>query len=203
MRAAIYLRVSDKKQESTNQLQPLKDLALALGHTITNEYVDHFSAGQGKLRKQFEQMFEDARVRKFDIILFWSLDRFSREGVLETLSHLQKLNSYKVGWKSYTEQYLDSTGIFREAVIAIIATVAKQERVRISERVKAGMQRAYEAGGCIGRKPVDVDPKIIDGLVAEGLSVRLAQEKLASMGIVISRGSVHSLMKPSNKGMAI
>jgi len=48
-------------------------------------------------------------------VLFWALDRFSREGTLPTLLHLQRLDSYGVAWKSYTEQYLDSTGIFKDA----------------------------------------------------------------------------------------
>ena len=43
-------------------------------------------------------MFEDASQRKFDLILFWSLDRFSREGVLETLQHLQRLKASGVQW---------------------------------------------------------------------------------------------------------
>ena len=38
-------------------------------------------------------MFKDASQRKFDLVLFWSLDRFSREGVLETLNHLQRLGA--------------------------------------------------------------------------------------------------------------
>jgi hypothetical protein len=33
---------------------------------------------------------------------------------------LQRLTSYGVAWRSFTEQYLDSTGIFREAVISIL-----------------------------------------------------------------------------------
>jgi hypothetical protein len=33
-------------------------------------------------------MFADARQRKFDLVLFWSLDRLSREGVSATLNHL-------------------------------------------------------------------------------------------------------------------
>jgi DNA invertase Pin-like site-specific DNA recombinase len=68
--------------------------------------------------------------------LVWTLDRFSREGVLETLNYLQRLTSYGINWRSQTKQYLDSTGIFREAVIAILAAVAKQERVRIGERTR-------------------------------------------------------------------
>jgi DNA invertase Pin-like site-specific DNA recombinase len=41
-------------------------------------------------------MFEDASQRKFDLVLFWSLDRFCREGVRETLNHLERLTNYGV-----------------------------------------------------------------------------------------------------------
>ena len=58
-------------------------------------------------------MFAAASRREFDCILFWSLDRFSREGVFETLQHLQRLTAYGVGYCSYTEQYLDSCGLSR------------------------------------------------------------------------------------------
>ena len=81
-------------------------------------------------------MFSDASKRKFSVLLFWSLDRFSREGVLETLQHLNRLTSYGVNYRSFTEQYFDSCGVFRDAVISILATIAKQERIRISARAK-------------------------------------------------------------------
>src|SRR5258707_10883117 len=97
-------------------------------------------------------MFSAASKRKFEVLLFWSLDRLSREGVLETLQHLQRLTSYGVGYRSYTEQYLDSCGIFRDAVIGILAAVAKQERIRLSERTVAGLERA-KAQGRIGGRP--------------------------------------------------
>jgi hypothetical protein len=58
---------------------------------------------------------------------------------------------YGVGYKSYTEQYLDSTGIFKEAVISILAIVAKQERVRLSERTRAGIERAKSKGTKLGK----------------------------------------------------
>jgi DNA invertase Pin-like site-specific DNA recombinase len=60
-------------------------------------------------------MMEAARQRRFDLLLFWSLDRFSREGVSAILNHLERLSSYGVDWRSYTEQYLDSLGPFRDA----------------------------------------------------------------------------------------
>jgi DNA invertase Pin-like site-specific DNA recombinase len=80
------------------------------------------------------------------LVLFWALDRFSREGVSATLKHLETLTSYGVAWRSYTEQYLDSAGIFRDAIISIVATLAKQERIRISERTLAGLARARANG---------------------------------------------------------
>jgi DNA invertase Pin-like site-specific DNA recombinase len=84
-------------------------------------------------------MFEDASRRKFDLLLFWALDRLSRKGALRTLQHLDRLESYGVGFRSYTEPYFDSCGIFKEAVVSIVATLAKQERIRLSERTRAGL----------------------------------------------------------------
>ena len=66
----------------------------------------------------------------------------SREGTVETLNHLEeRLTSYGVNYRSFTEQYLDSTGVFKEAVIGILAAVAKQEHLRLSERTIAGLRR--------------------------------------------------------------
>jgi DNA invertase Pin-like site-specific DNA recombinase len=117
-------------------------------------------------------MFQDASQRKFDCVLFWSLDRLSREGVLETLQYLQRLTSYGVAWRSFTEQYLDSTGIFRDAVISILAVVAKQERIRISERVRAGLERARSKGKVFGRPRRAVDVSRVAQLRQLGRSYR-------------------------------
>jgi DNA invertase Pin-like site-specific DNA recombinase len=105
-------------------------------------------------------------------VLFWALDRFSREGVTETLNYLKVLDSYGVAWKSFTESYLDSTGMFKEAVIAILAAVAKQEHARLSERVVAGLRRAKREGKVLGRKRIIVDRDKIRAMRANGQSVR-------------------------------
>src|SRR4029077_3597645 len=122
-------------------------------------------------RTAFQAMFKDASQRKFDLLLFWASDRLSREGVLETLQHLSRLTSYGVGYRSFTEQYFDSCGIFKDAVIAIIATVAKQERVRISLRVRAGLEVARAKGKRIGRpfahSPIDGDADCHRGLLCQ------------------------------------
>ena len=95
---------------------------------------------------------------------------------METLNHLQRLTSYGVNYRSFTEQYLDSTGIFKEAVIGILPAVAKQERVRLSERTIAGLQRAKAKGRVGGRpKAEDAEPRLvakIGRLRAQGRSNR-------------------------------
>jgi len=81
MRVALYARVStrDKGQETENQLRQLRDFAIHSGWTIVAEYIDHES-GKVSDRAEFQRMFEDASRRQFDVLLFWSLDRLSREG---------------------------------------------------------------------------------------------------------------------------
>jgi len=152
MKVAIYARVStkDKGQSTDNQLLDLRRYAQVHGWDIYKEYAEEES-GSTANREQFKKLFADAHQRKFDLVLFWSLDRFSREGALPTLQHLNTLESYGVGYKSYTEQYLDSTGIFKDAVISILAIVAKQERVRLSERTRAGIERARGKGTKLGK----------------------------------------------------
>jgi DNA invertase Pin-like site-specific DNA recombinase len=176
MKAVIYARVSTKdgRQDVENQLRQLREYAHTQQWTVEREYIDHAS-GKRSDREQLVQMLTGASRRDFDVLLFWSLDRLSREGVLETLNYLQRLSLYGVSYRSLTEQYLDSTGIFREAVIGILAAVAKQERIRISERTIAGLQRAREQGRIGGRPKAEDDFKLVrrvDALRVEGKSIR-------------------------------
>jgi DNA invertase Pin-like site-specific DNA recombinase len=177
MKTAIYARVSTKdgRQEAENQLKQLRTFAAKMGWEIVHEYVDKASGNRGD-RDQFQKMFTAASKRQFDCLLFWSLDRLSREGTVKTLNHLEQLNGYGVNYRSFTEQYLDSTGIFKEAVIGILAAVAKQERVRLSERTIAGLERAKAQGRVGGRpKAEDSEPKLvakIERLRSQGHSIR-------------------------------
>jgi DNA invertase Pin-like site-specific DNA recombinase len=83
-----------------------------------------------------------------------------------------------VAWKSFTEQYLDSTGMFRDAVIAILATIAKQEHARLSERVVAGLRRAKREGKVLGRKRIIVDREKVRNMHTSGASVRAIAAQL-------------------------
>ena len=179
MKIALYLRVSTDKQETENQAVQLRDFAPTQGWQIVDEYVD-YEAGSKSDRVEFQRMFKDASQHKFDLVLFWALDRLSREGVLETLQHLNRLTSYGVGFRSYTEQFFDSCGVFKDAIIAIMATLAKQERVKRAERTRAGLARVRAAGKRLGR-PITLNGHHraeISRLTAQGHSLRAVARQL-------------------------
>jgi DNA invertase Pin-like site-specific DNA recombinase len=161
MRVAIYARVStdDKGQDPENQLRELRAWCASAGHTIIHEYVDHESGRKGAdKRKAFAALFDEASKRKFECVIFWSLDRFSREGMVPTIMHLQRLHSYGVGFHSYTEAHLATDNeLVRNILLALLASLAKVEAQKISERTKAGMARAKAKGKQIGRPSIDLE----------------------------------------------
>jgi DNA invertase Pin-like site-specific DNA recombinase len=157
MRVAIYARVStdDRGQDSENQLAQLRTWCTAADHTIVAEFVDHASGAKGAdKRLQFAAMLDAAHRRQFDLLLVWALDRLSREGMVPTILHLQRLAAAGVAFHSYTEPLLSTDSeVVRDIVLAVMASLAKMERQKISERTKAGLERARAKGKRLGRAP--------------------------------------------------
>ena len=162
MRIAIYARVStdDKGQDPENQLRQLREWCANAGHEVVHEYIDKESGRKGTNgRKHFAALFEDAHKRKFDSVLFWSLDRFSREGMVPTILHLQHLTAAGVGFHSYTEPHLATDNeLVRNILLSVLSSLAKVEAQKISERTRAGMAKARAAGKHIGRP--SISPKL-------------------------------------------
>jgi DNA invertase Pin-like site-specific DNA recombinase len=160
-RAAIYARVStdDKGQTPDNQLLQLRAWCERMGYPIVHEYVEHENGGKGaEYRKQLAAMFSGAARREFDLLLVWSLDRFSREGMAATVAHLQRLASHGVAFRSLTEEHLSTENeLVRNILLATLSSLAKLEREKISQRTKAGLERARANGKVLGR------PKFSDG----------------------------------------
>ena len=78
-----------------------------------------------------------------------------------------------MAYKSYTEPFFDSCGVFKDAVVAIMATLAKQERVKRAERTRAGLAVARAKGKTLGRpKTVTTSKQEIVRLRAQGHSLR-------------------------------
>jgi DNA invertase Pin-like site-specific DNA recombinase len=178
MKIAIYARVSTDKQENGNQVDQLREFAAKQGWQIVAEYVDTVTGSGKKARTQFERMMLGASQKQFDLLLFWKLDRLSREGVRKTLTYLEQLDAWGVAWRSYQEPYLDSCGVMKDLVISVMALMAQQERIAISDRTKAGLQRAVRAGKTLGRRAVVVDVSRARKLQREGLGLRPIAKKM-------------------------
>src|SRR5262249_9721650 len=111
MQVAIYARVStdDKGQDPENQLRQLREWCGRMGYPVVNEYVEHENGDKGtEYRKQLAAMFVGAARREFDLLLVWSLDRFSRQGMAATVAYLQRPAAHGVAFRSFTEEHFST-----------------------------------------------------------------------------------------------
>ncbi|MCX6654325.1 MAG: recombinase family protein [Candidatus Bathyarchaeota archaeon] len=205
MKVGIYARVSideqDREsrqfQDPENQLEPLRNWAKSREWEITGEYIDRCSGGDHN-RPKFKQMLNDAFLRKFSIILVWKLDRFSREGISHTLSYLQQLRSRGIAVRSLTESWVDTSvdNPIGEFLIAVFSWVASEERRKISERTKLGIQRRKNLGIWRGGRPaIKATPEQeiqIKELLAQGKSIQsiIRKTKVGRKAITQLKGSL-------------
>lgn len=195
MKVAIYCRVStrDKGQETANQRLQLESFAREQGWKVQKIYEDRASGKRGESgREAFREMFAAAARREWNLLLFWSLDRFSREGAFPTLRYLTRLSELGVSYRSYTEEYINSTGIFGDVIVSLLATLAKQETIRLSERTIAGLERSRALGRVGGRPRVKCDCAEVLRLHADGKSLAAISREMG-----VSKTSIHRLIKRS------
>lgn len=190
MRVRIYVRVSKKTLNTDNQLHDLRTFAASqAGWEVTGEYVETVSGSGLKERKQFDLMMQDASRHEFDLLLFWKLDRVSREGISATLRCLENLKAWGVGWRSYQEPWLDTgnemvTGI----VLSVIAAMAKQERQTLIDRTMAGLRTAKRNGKILGRPRRVIDWQQVNERVANGESVRSIARSMSVSHSLLLKG---------------
>ena len=162
MRTAIYARVSTDKQDHENQMPEL----LACNPCL--QFVDYATGKTGD-RDQFQAMLRAAENHEFDELVVWSLDRLTREGTLSTLLYLDKFAKLGITVRALH----DDTS--NELLVLIKSWTAKEERLRISLRTKAGMQRAKQrgtrSGRAIGRPRAGLESRCRE-LRASGLSLK-------------------------------
>lgn len=193
MRVAIYCRVSTKEkgQNTANQLRQLKAFAAKQEWTIVNVYEEHVSGRKGERdREVFRQVFADAGKRKWDCLLFWSLDRLTRQGAFATMKYLSRLSELGIGYRSYTEEYVSTLGVFGDVIVSLLATLAKQEAIRVSERTKAGLERARSRGRFGGRPRSSVTREQVQRLHKGGKSISAIATELG-----IGKSTAHRLLQ--------
>jgi len=154
-RAALYIRVSTIDQHPEMQQGELRQYAAHQNVHVVREYTDHGFSGTKARRPALDELMEDARRHKFDVLMVWSIDRLARS-TKHLLQTLDELNGLGIQFLSLREQ-IDSDGPLGRAILVIVSAMAELERCMIIERVRAGMRRAKLEGRRIGRAPLQVN----------------------------------------------
>ncbi len=148
-RVALYARVSTSDQSTDSQLLDLRRYVQDRGWQALNEYCDNGISGTKDSRPALNQLMDDAKKRRFDIVLVWRFDRFARS-TKHLILALEEFRNLGIDFVSYQEN-IDTSSPLGGAIFVIISAVAQLERDIIAERVKAGLRRARENGKRLGR----------------------------------------------------
>ncbi len=119
------------------------------------EYCDNGVSGTKDSRPALNQLMNDAKKCRFDVVLVWRFDRFSRS-TKHLILALEEFRNLGIDFVSYQEN-VDTSSPLGGAILTIISAVAQLERDIIVERVKAGLRKAKENGKRLGHPRVTVD----------------------------------------------
>jgi len=185
-RTAIYARVSTVDQSTESQLLDLRKYVSARGWQIYREFVDEGISGTKDSRPALDQLMDDARKRRFDVVLVWRFDRFARS-TKHLILALEEFRNLGIDFVSFQEN-IDTNSPLGSAIFTIISAVAQLERDIIAERVKAGLRRARENGKKLGRpKGTSLDLDKVQRLRTQGLSLQQIATELNTSKTTISR----------------
>ncbi len=184
-RVGIYARVSTLDQSTDSQLLDLRHYVQDRGWKVYREYVDAGISGTKESRPELDRLMDDAKKRKFDIVLVWRFDRFARS-TRHLINALEEFKNLGIDFVSFQEN-IDTASPLGSAIFTIISAVAQLERDIIAERVKAGLRRAKENGKRLGRPRVNVDPDEIHRLRLMGLSLRQIATELGCSRSTVAR----------------
>jgi len=153
---AIYVRVSTEEQAKEGlsidaQIDKCKSFCNARDWSVFKIYKDAgYSAGSMN-RPALELLLRDAQEKKFDIILVYKIDRFSRK-LRDLIMVLDDLKEKGINFTSVTEQ-IDTTSAMGEAFFQIIGVFAQLERGMVKERVELAFERKIKFGEALYRAP--------------------------------------------------
>ncbi len=158
-RAALYYRVSTSDQSTAMQEGDLRRFAEARGFTVVQEYTDSAISGATRRRPALDQLMEDARKKRFGVVLVWRFDRFARS-TKHLLDALEEFRHLGIDFISYNEN-MDTSSPMGAAMFTILAAIAQLERDIIRERVTAGVRQAMKKRASWGRRKIEqTDPAV-------------------------------------------
>lgn len=159
---AAYIRCSTSEQTADIQRPALIQMAAARGWAPVF-YEDQAVSGV-KERPELERVLKLARQGKLAGVMVWALDRLGRSSY-EVAGIILELDRLGVKIVSHQESWLDTFSPARSLLIYVFSWVAEQERARLIERTKAGIQHARDhgtkSGRPIGRPFVEIKPQLL------------------------------------------
>ncbi len=177
MKAAIYARVSTSDQHNEIQVNELTEYVARRGWDLAGVYQDEMS-GAGARRPGLDALMRDARLRKFDTVLVWKLDRFGRS-LVNCVAGIQELAALGVRFIAVSQGLdTDAASPTSQLLLHILAAVAQFERELIRERVAAGMKNAKAHGKHVGRPRREIDARRIVQMRERGMSFPVIAREL-------------------------
>jgi DNA invertase Pin-like site-specific DNA recombinase len=184
MKVASYIRISTVEQTTALQVDELQRYIAARGWESVGTYEDTMS-GAKSARPGLCRLMTDARLRKFDVVICWKLDRFGRS-LVDCLNNIRDLDSAGVRFIAITQNIdTDQQNPASRFALHILAAAAEFERSLIKERVKSGMQAARRRGTVLGRPKAVFDRARVRQLRSEGMSIaKIGRELNIGVGTV-------------------
>lgn len=163
--AVIYARFSSSKQQEQSidgQLRYCHEYAERHGFKVVGEYCDRAITGTTDRRPAFQQMIADSASGRFQYVIVWKLDRFSRDRYVSAMYKFKlKKNGVKV--LSATE----SIGTGNESIIleAVLEAMAEIYVTQLAENTRRGSREAVlqgrNAGGTLPLGYDSVDKRLV------------------------------------------
>jgi len=159
MKCAIYCRVSTIDQNPENQRLELVQYAKAMGY----EYEVFEETESSKNSRPIKnKVYQDALMKKYDMILVWKLDRWARS-MQELMNDFALLKQNKIIFKTLKDNIVLDDSATNQLMVNILSSFAQFERDMNRERTLLGLARAKAWGKKLGRprktplsKPIEI-----------------------------------------------
>ncbi len=180
-RAIIYGRCStdESKQDVEIQLKELRRYCEAFGWAY-DEVWEYGSGYKSDRQPKLEKVLEDIRLKRYDVLAVFSVDRFSRQSPSKINALLDTIvEHYKCRFIAL-QQGIDSENELTWYVVKPLFTYfANKYSKDLGEKVKKGIAQKKAKGSYKGGRPARrADLTAIKDLKAHGLSLRAIAEEI-------------------------
>ena len=192
MKVALYCRVSTstKEQITENQRLELKSYCDRMNYEIVKIYEDEVSGAKSReKRPAYNELCQDAFLKKFDAIIGWDVSRFGRS-MKEFVSFLSDMDDKGIGVIA-VKNGLDTVSSSGRMMIKLIGVLEEWNREMLIERTNAGLARTVANGTKLGKKSVltqSIKRNVID-LKENGFSIRKISDEIG-----INRGAIQRFL---------